>query len=229
MNHSVRIEAHNLSTGYRKHIVHPSLDFELRSGEVTCLMGLNGAGKSTLIRTVCGLIPPLGGKLLVNGEIGVVLTEKGNAGGLTIYEMVSLGRYRHTDFFGTLREDDHRIIQAALESVGIAGKADKYVSEVSDGERQKAFIAKALAQECPVIVLDEPTAFLDVTSRIEVMVLLQRIARDEDKAVLISTHDLDNALNYADTIWLLDSHKPLITGTPAALTADGTIKEFFHL
>ena len=229
MNDNVRIKAEGLCIGYRKTTVHGSMDFELHGGQVTCLMGLNGAGKSTLIKTICGLIPPTGGRLEVDGEIGVVLTERGNAGGLSVYETVSLGRYRHTGFFGTLNENDHIIIRKALEAVGISEKADCFVSETSDGERQKVFIAKALAQECPVIVLDEPTAFLDVKSRIETMLLLRRLAHEEGKAILVSTHDLDNALNYADTLWLLSRGSGMISGTPRELSENGTVEKFFEL
>lgn len=229
MNSKVMIEARGLSIGYKKNIIHESLDFELSCGEVVCLMGLNGAGKSTLIKTLCGFINPLGGSLRIEGEIGVVLTDKGNAGGLTVYEMVSLGRYKHTGYFGTLRENDHKVIQESLEAVGIAGKADRYMSEISDGEKQKAFIAKALAQECPIIILDEPTAFLDVTSRIETMALLRKLSHNQGKAVLISTHDLDNAINFADRLWLLSKERPLVSGAPSDLVGNGTVEDFFKL
>ena len=181
MEHKTLIQAHDLVIGYRHHTVLSGLDFSLAEGELTCLMGFNGAGKSTLIKTLCGMIPAVSGQFETHGRIGVVLTEKGNAGGLTVYELVSLGRYRHTDFFGSLKESDHKAIKAALSAVGMDRKSDKYVSQISDGERQKAFIAKALAQECPIIILDEPTAFLDVTSRVEMMVLLRRLAHEEGR------------------------------------------------
>lgn len=188
---------------------------ELSNGEVTCLLGLNGAGKSTLIKTLCGLLPPLAGSVKVFGAplgsyshnrlstlIGVVLTEKTYAGGITVYDLVSLGRYPHTGIFGQLKESDHEAISQSLEAVGIAHKASSYISELSDGERQKVFIAKVLAQECPIIMLDEPTAFLDVTSRIEIMVLLRKLAREQQKSILLSTHDLDSAIQLGDKLWL---------------------------
>ena len=178
------IKTSDLSIGYilkggQKKRVHDALDLNLYPGEVTCLLGLNGAGKSTLLRTLCGFQPPLGGEIELMGKplnsysqgdfsrlVGVVLTEKTNAGGITVYELVSLGRHPYTGFFGQLRQEDRRIIEESLAAAGIAHKAYNYVSELSDGERQKAMIAKALAQQCPIILLDEPTAFLDVTSRI---------------------------------------------------------------
>ncbi|MFA6875513.1 MAG: ABC transporter ATP-binding protein, partial [Parabacteroides sp.] len=197
------IETKNLSIGYflrgrRRKVVHDGLDLQLFPGEVTCLLGLNGAGKSTLLRTLCGFQPPLGGEILLMGKplseysqldfaltVGVVLTEKTNAGGITVYELVSLGRHPYTGFFGQLKKQDRDIIEQSLEKTGIAHKADNYVSELSDGERQKAMIAKALAQQCPIILLDEPTAFLDVTSRIETMVLLHKLAVEQQKAILL--------------------------------------------
>ena len=240
-----------LSIGYNVrggvHVVHPGLDLELNRGEVVALLGRNGAGKSTLLKTLCGLLPPLGGTLLIEGKplagyrpeqlaasIGVVLTERTQAGGISVYDLVALGRYPHTGFFGTLRDADHAAIRAALETAGIAGKADRHVAELSDGERQKAFIAKALAQECPIILLDEPTAFLDVTSRLETMVSLRQLAHEKGKAILLSTHDLDTALQLADRLWLqpaYDSGKqtaePMITGLPAELLANGALARFF--
>lgn len=205
------IETKGLCIGYllkggKRKVVHEDLNLQLVSGEVTCLLGLNGAGKSTLLRTLCGFQPPLGGNTFdgkpLSGysqanfslTVGVVLTEKTNAGGITVYELVSLGRHPYTGFFGQLKKRDHVIIEQSLEAAGIAHKANNYVSELSDGERQKAMIAKALAQQCPIILLDEPTAFLDVTSRIETMVLLHRLAVEQEKAVLLSTHDLDLAI-----------------------------------
>jgi iron complex transport system ATP-binding protein len=253
MNARIAIRTHQLRIGYTGRngvrVVHPELDLELYRGEVTALLGRNGAGKSTLLKTLCGLLPPLGGEVLVEGKalgsyrpehlstcVGVVLTDRTMAGGISVYDLVALGRYPHTGFFGTLREEDHVAIRAALETVGIADKAQRYVSELSDGERQKAFIAKVLAQECPIILLDEPTAFLDVTSRLETMVTLRRLAHEEGKAILLSTHDLDAALQLADRLWLQpacpaqDPDSPvesMICGTPQELIDGGELSRFF--
>lgn len=245
------IETRDLCIGYAsragRRIVHPGLDLQLYAGEVTALLGRNGAGKSTLLRTLCGLQPALGGSVLIEGRplgeytpgelsalVGIVLTERTQAGGITVYDLVSLGRYPHTGFFGTLRDVDHAAIRSALETVGLTGKQDRFVAELSDGERQKAFIAKALSQECPIILLDEPTAFLDVTSRIETMFSLQKLAHTQNKAILLSTHDLDTALQLADRIWLqpacdADTGQagPMVCGTPASLVADGSLARFF--
>ncbi len=239
------IRTRDLSIGYtlkggRRLCVHDALDLTLYAGEVTCLLGLNGAGKSTLLRTLCGFQPPLGGDIELMGKslgayspgdfsrlVGVVLTEKTNAGGITVYELVSLGRHPYTGFFGRLRPEDRRIVDESLTAAGIAHKAHDYVSELSDGERQKAMIAKALAQQCPIILLDEPTAFLDVTSRIETMVLLHKLAAGQHKAILLSTHDLDLAIQLGDCLWLQGKDRPMSCGTPEDLILGGAFDTFF--
>ncbi|RHU24225.1 ABC transporter ATP-binding protein [Parabacteroides sp. TM07-1AC] len=239
------IEASHLSIGYllkggKRKVIHEDLNLHLQAGEVTCLLGLNGAGKSTLLRTLCGFQPPLSGEIRLMGKplasysqsnfsltVGVVLTEKTNAGGITVYELVSLGRHPYTGFFGQLKKHDKEIIEQSLEAAGIAHKAQNYVSELSDGERQKAMIAKALAQQCPIILLDEPTAFLDVTSRIETMVLLHRLAMEQHKAILLSTHDLDLAIQMGDCLWLQEKGRPMACGTPEDLILSGAFESFF--
>lgn len=223
------ITTSHLSIGYRtgKQMkkVHEHLSFRLYPGELTCLLGANGTGKSTLLRTLSASQAPLDGEILLQGKplsaysekersrtIGVVLTDKTQAGGLTVYELVALGRQPHTGFFGRLHKADHEVIRQALDAVGIAHKAKNYTAELSDGERQKVMIAKALVQECPLILLDEPTAFLDVVSRIEIMSLLHRLAVEQNKAVLLSTHDIEQALVLADKLWLLSRDNGLQCG-----------------
>ena len=239
------IETTSLSIGYvsgRKKIymVHESLNLQLFAGELTGLLGLNGAGKSTLIRTLCGFQPPIKGSIkLMNKDLadysqsqlsritGVVLTEKTNTGGISVYELVSLGRHPYTGFLGKLKERDHQIIKESMEAAGITHKADCYVSELSDGERQKAMIAKVLAQQCPIILLDEPTAFLDVTARVETMTLLRRLAVEQQKAILLSTHDLDLAIRTVDYLWLQAKGRPILCGTPEDLILNGDFETFF--
>ncbi|WP_455664664.1 ABC transporter ATP-binding protein [Phocaeicola sp.] len=223
------ITATDLCIGYRTNKgekkVHEHLSFQLYPGELTSLLGANGAGKSTLLRTLAASQPSLAGDLQLLGHplhtyserersrtIGVVLTDKTQAGGLTVYELVALGRQPHTGFFGRLNPKDHAIIKEALEAVGIDHKAQSYTAELSDGERQKVMIAKALVQECPLIILDEPTAFLDVVSRIEIMTLLHHLAVEQNKAILLSTHDIEQALVLSDKLWLLSKEKGLQCG-----------------
>jgi iron complex transport system ATP-binding protein len=239
------IETSALSIGYKSggnkvFTVYESLNLQLFAGELTGLLGLNGAGKSTLIRTLCGFQPKIKGNItLMDRElsdysssqlarmIGVVLTEKTNAGGISVYELVSLGRHPYTGFMGQLKNRDHQIIEESIEAVGISHKAAHFVSELSDGERQKAMIAKVLAQQCPVILLDEPTAFLDVTSRIETMTLLRRLAIEQQKAILLSTHDLDLAIQTNDCLWLQKKDRPMLCGTPEDLILNGDFETFF--
>lgn len=240
------IQTTALSIGYIhksrvQKIVHESLDLQLYPGQLTGLLGLNGAGKSTLLRTICGFQPAIKGEIRLQGNllskysagdisriIGVVLTEKTNAGGITVYELVSLGRHPYTGFFGRLSQQDKEIVEASIDAAGISHKSGNYVSELSDGERQKAMIAKALAQQCPIIILDEPTAFLDVTSRIETIVLLRRLAAEQNKAILLSTHDLDLAIQMSDCLWLQERSRPVVCGTPEDLILNGEFESFFN-
>ena len=229
MKKKIVIQGKDLTIGYRtgkkEKIVHQHLNFQLHAGELTCLLGANGAGKSTLLRTLSASQPSLAGELRIldkpvsaytekerSRTIGVVLTDKTFTGGLSVYELVALGRQPHTGFFGRLTKEDRRIVEEAMENVGIAHKARNYTAELSDGERQKVMIAKALVQECPLILLDEPTAFLDVVSRIEIMHLLHRLAVEQNKAILLSTHDIEQALVLSDKLWLLTKGEGLQYG-----------------
>ena len=208
---SAVIEGRQVTIGYREGKretdLFTDMDFTLYRGELTTLLGTNGTGKSTLLRTMSATQPYLRGNILLNGRelssynerelarhIGVVFTERYMAGGLRVHELVALGRYPYTGFFGRLDENDRLITEAVMEQVGIYHKRDSYLSQLSDGERQKAFIAKALAQESDVILLDEPTAFLDLPSRIETMSLLHRLAEENGKTILMSTHDVELSL-----------------------------------
>lgn len=244
MEKRIVLQGMNVDIGYRqgRHVtvVHRGLDFTLWSGELTCLLGRNGAGKSTLLRTLTASQPLLSGELLLSGRplpeysprerskaIGVVLTERTQAGGLTVYELVALGRQPHTGFFGRLAAHDKELVYHAIEAVGIKDKTRSYVAELSDGERQKAMIAKVLVQECPLIILDEPTAFLDVVSRIEVMDLLHRLAMEENKAILLSTHDIDQALLLADKLWLMPSGGGMVCGVTEDVILGGGMDTLF--
>lgn len=245
MNKTPAISVQNLDIGYRMgtgntHTVHRAINMALHAGELTCLLGANGAGKSTLIRTLSGSQPPLSGTILINGIplqhirknelsrlIGVVLTDKTSIGGLTVREVVELGRQPHTGFFGRLSPHDHNIVTESLESCGIMDKATRFIASLSDGERQKVMIAKALAQECPIVLLDEPTAFLDIVSRIEIMSLLHRIATEHDRTILLSTHDIEQALVLGDRLWLLSHNKGLETGVTEDLILSGRLDNLF--
>ena len=221
------IQLRNLSIGYQtKHSVKAvaaGINGAIRSGELTCLLGANGVGKSTLLRTLAAFQPAISGEILISRKeeggrrkeitsltdkelsklIGVVLTEKPDVRNMSVRELVSLGRSPYTGFWGTYTDEDLRIVDEAIEMVGITDLVRRPVHTLSDGERQKVMIAKALAQQTPVIFLDEPTAFLDYPSKVEVLQLLRRISREAEKTIFLSTHDVELALQLADTIWLM--------------------------
>lgn len=239
------IEIKDLTIGYHRKgnnkVVHKDINGGLYAGELTCLLGPNGAGKSTLLRTLCGFQPSLGGDVYIDGKslketsfeqlakmIGVVLTEKVNIQNITVREMVSYGRSPYTGFFGRLRAEDLEKVDTAMEQVGISHMRDRMVQNLSDGERQKVMIAKALVQETPVIFLDEPAAFLDLPSKVELMQLLHRLTNETGKVIFISTHDLDLALQTADKIWLLAEGKEIKTGVPEDLIINDEFKGFFE-
>ena len=239
---TIRIES--LSMGYRGKnnvtVVARDINATLQGGELTCLLGPNGAGKSTLLRTLSAFLPAVSGQIFLLGRklsdytdkelskvIGVVLTEKPDVRNMTVYDMVGLGRSPYTGFWGNLHDEDRRIVDEAIEMVGIGHLRDRLIQTLSDGERQKVMIAKALAQQTPVIFLDEPTAFLDFPSKVEIMQLLHRLSRTMGKTIFLSTHDLDLALQMADKIWLLDKSKGVHIGTPQELALNGVISDFF--
>ena len=232
---TIRIEG--LSIGYRgKHsikVVAEGISDSICSGELTCLLGENGAGKSTLLRTLSGFLPPLAGEISLLGKplasyrerelatvVGVVLTEKNNLQNMTVAELVGMGRSPYTGFWGRLSAADRRKVDDSLSLVGIAPLRDRMVQTLSDGERQKVMIAKALAQETPIIFLDEPTAFLDYPSKVEILHLLHRLSRDMGKTIFLSTHDLELALRVADRVWLMTKQSGVKTGSPENLIVD---------
>lgn len=213
-----RIKIEGLAVGYGKHIVAENLSAELHEGEMICLIGNNGVGKSTLLRTLAGFQDCCSGTMIVNDKIGVVLTEKPDVQHLTVEEIVGMGRSPYTGFFGTLKAADMVTVSRALEVTGISDFVKRNFAELSDGEKQKVMIAKTLAQETPIIILDEPTAFLDYPSKIELMGLLQRLACEEGKSVLFSTHDIEIALQYVNKVWFIDAEHRMCVCPPSAVS-----------
>ena len=241
----------NLSIGYKAkntetRVVAANIDASIRQGELTCLLGANGVGKSTLLRTLSAFQPALSGEiyLVVSGErlevreisgltdkelsrlIGVVLTEKPDIRNMSVRELVALGRSPYTGFWGTLHADDWQVVDEAIEAVRIGYLRDRMIHTLSDGERQKVMIAKALAQQTPVIYLDEPTAFLDFPSKVEMMQLLRRLAQTQQKTIFLSTHDFELALQVADTLWLMETSGGLSCGTPQELAQSGALSRY---
>lgn len=239
------IELHNLTTGYStkkgKAVIAENLNASLQTGTLTCLLGPNGAGKSTLLKTLSAFLPPLSGEVLIQGKnlaaytpqelsklIGMVLTERVDVQGMTVREMVAMGRSPYTGFWGTLSATDEEAIEEAISLTHIEGFKDRQINTLSDGERQKVMLAKALAQQTPLILLDEPTAFLDFPSKVEAMLLLKQLAHKENRAIFLSTHDLDLALQTADQLWLINKQQSLCMGTPRELADNGDLPRFFQ-
>jgi iron complex transport system ATP-binding protein len=228
------------AVGYRGRTVLDGLDLDAAPGALTVLLGRNGSGKSTLLRTVAGLQRPLAGRVTLDGDdlgaltpverarrVAVVLTERVPSGLLTAAELVALGRHPHTGPRGALRDRDEQVVDGALDAVGAAALRDRPVAELSDGERQRVLVARALAQEPRLLLLDEPTAFLDAPSRVAVTGLLARLARGRGIVVVASTHDVDLALRAADRAWLLDGAGGVRSGPPDELVADGSVGRAF--
>lgn len=240
----ILLSAENLRVGYllgKKEIkVCDGMNFELKRGELVVLLGPNGAGKSTLLRTLSSSLQPLSGNVYYSGrllknisqrdlsrKISVVLTDHTQAGGLTVSELVSLGRQPYTGFFGRLKARDLRLVDEAINSVGLSFKSNSYMAELSDGERQKAMIAKALVQETDVLLLDEPAAFLDVASKLELMALLRQIAVERNCAVLFSSHDVEQALTLSDKLWLM-GRDGLLCGCTEDMVLQGHLSDLFR-
>jgi iron complex transport system ATP-binding protein len=243
MNNNETVRLADVSIGYRTRqgvrTVVQGITASIRQGELTCLLGRNGAGKSTLLRTLAAFQPSLGGKISVDGReleeysakelaqrIGIVLTERPDVQQMTVWQLVAMGRSPYTGFWGSLNSDDEQVVNEAISQVGITALADRLVTTLSDGERQKVMIAKALAQQTPVIYLDEPTAFLDFPSKVEVLLLLRRICQEAEKTIFLSTHDLELALQIADCIWLMDAENGMSIGTPEELAQTGVLGKF---
>lgn len=238
------IRINNLSIGYRSKndtkLVASNITTTICSGELTCLLGANGVGKSTLLRTLSAFQPRLSGEIALLGHdiqdysdkelstiVGVVLTDKCDIRNMSVRELIEMGRSPYTGFWGRLGEEDKQIVEESISLVHIENLASRMVHTLSDGERQKVMIAKALAQETPVIFLDEPTAFLDFPSKVEIMQLLHGLTRSTNKTIFLSTHDLELALQIADKIWLMDREKGISTGTPEDLALSGYLSGFF--
>lgn len=233
-----------LMIGYRsgkaKHkVVAGPLNLDLYAGQLICLLGPNGCGKSTLLRTIAGLQQPLDGVIELQNNaistlkpaqiaklISLVLTDNVRAGNLDVYSLISLGRYPHSGWLGILNQQDKDIIDHAIKVTFTADFVGRKVDSLSDGETQKVMLARAIAQDTPLVILDEPTAHLDLPSRIQLMRLLHQLAKEINKAILISTHELDLALQVADQIWLM-SDGQLSAGLPEELVLNGSFQQAF--
>lgn len=229
----INYQLSHISIGYSRHIVQSDLSFSIPAGMVTALIGANGSGKSTLLRTLAGLQPPLAGSFTPLPDeytVALVLTEALSLDTTTIHDVVAMGRYPYTSILGRLSAADERIVSEAMDLTGITELATTFYNAHSDGEKQRVLIAKALAQQTPVILLDEPTAHLDLPSRIRTFEQLSAIAHEQGKTIIISTHELDLALRYADRILLLMPEKGgAVLETPEALRQSDALRQAFGI
>lgn len=234
-------ELKHLSTGYGNRIVTPDINATLVPGELTSLLGPNGVGKSTLLRTLSTFLSPIQGEIILQGKvlknlsasqmsrlIGVVLTERPDVQNMTVRDMVGMGRSPYTGFWGRLTSADEHYVSEAMNLAGIMALGGRMFNTLSDGERQKVMIAKVLAQQTPVILLDEPTAFLDFPSKVEMMRLLRRLAHEMKKIIFLSTHDVELALQLSDRLWIMHPGEVVI-GKPAELSENGELTRFIQV
>jgi len=241
------VKIQDLTTGFHlkrgaTKLLHQGLNLQLVRGKTVCILGPNGAGKSTLLKTLLGFEKALDGNILYNDIpldklsirelsflVSVVLTEKTEDFYLTAFEVALTGRYPHTSFTGKPKEKDISMVNEAFRQVGVMQLAGQQFYKLSDGEKQKVMIARAIVQETPFIFLDEPVAYIDPPGKIAIMHLLKELSLQMNKGILIATHDLESALNYADDLWLLGNNGKWETGKPGDLVNKGSINEFFDL
>lgn len=234
------LQLESLTIGYAHCVVARQLSCRLREGTLTALLGVNGVGKSTLLHTLTGRLMPLSGRILVQGtplsalslkeramRMSVVFTQQVASSHLRVDEVVELGRTPYTPFSGRLSAADSAIVAEALSSMGLRSMSHRRIQTLSDGEQQRVMIAKALAQQAPIILLDEPTAYLDYPTKVETFLMLRRLAHQEGKTILLSTHDLELALRLCDNLWALSDACGLTEGTPQTFAENKVLDRLF--
>ena len=236
------LKTKDLHIGYKDKAILPPINVSLDEGNLIALIGPNGAGKSTLFKTLTAHIKPISGSTELMGKelsdysskekamlIGLVLTERPDDMFLKVYDVVASGRCPYTNFFGKIEKEDGNIIQESLDIVGINHLKDRYFNTLSDGEKQKVMIAKTLAQNTPIIFMDEPTAFIDYPSKIELFSLMKMLSKERNKTIIFSSHDLELLLRYTDDIWMISKGKELVSAKKDDLLESGILKEYFNL
>jgi len=236
------ISAHGLDAGYDRKTVVSGVEINALKGQVICLIGPNGAGKSTILRTLAGMLAPVGGAVYIGGndirsikpndlakQMAVVLTEHLNVNMTTAYEIASMGRIPYTGFFGRLNADDHRIVRECMQIVGATELAERDFTSLSDGEKQKIMIARALAQEPELIILDEPTSHLDIKHKIEILRILNRLSAVNGVTVVLALHDLDIAVKNCQFVLLIKDGKVVAQGRPEEIIGKDTIGDLYSI
>ena len=244
MENKIVLSAVNLSTGYSskkgKNVIGSAINLDLRSGNLIALIGANGIGKSTLLRTLTGIQKPLSGEVVLNQknietynpkelaqQLSIVLTENLPPSNLTVFELVALGRQPYTNWIGRLTSEDIVKVKEALSLTQISHLATKKHFEISDGQLQKVLVARALAQDTPLIILDEPTTHLDLVHKVSLLKLLKKLASETNKCILFSTHDLDLALQVSDKMIVMNMEKTVID-IPENLIEQGILNSIFE-
>lgn len=241
MKQTPAISVKNLTIGYSDHVVASDISFTIERGEVVALLGRNGSGKSTLLKTLTRRLKPKRGEVDLNGwsleslsirqmarEVSLVVTDNGRDTFLTVRETVELGRHPYTDFLGSLKSEDKRIVEESMVATGCEKLAERRIDTLSDGERQKVSIARALAQDTPIMLLDEPFSFIDVASRLELLALLKRISREQQKSILFSTHDVAQAFRYSDRLLCFTTDGEIVCDTPKVLVGSSIPERLFE-
>lgn len=239
------LHTENLSIGYSgkksDKAILSDVNLKLLSGQLICLLGPNGVGKSTLLRTLAGVQPPISGNVLIGEKnitrmsslelaqkISLVLTDRSFSGNLNVLDLIALGRYPHTGWSGNLQDQDHKKINSAIEQTQVGYLLEQKLHQISDGQLQKAMIARALAQDGGIMILDEPTAHLDLSNKIEILLLLKKLSQLTGKGIIIATHELDLAVKIADQIWLAQCNKPVLSGMPEELALAGVFQNIYN-
>ena len=241
MNDSL-LHTQSLKVGYGGHCVVDGVDIDALRGSMICLLGPNGSGKSTILRTLSGMLDPVGGTVYLEDievpkirksklarRMAVVLTNRLQPGLMTAFEIAAMGRHPYTGFFGKLRQADIDIVYTALRSVKAEYLADRYYDELSDGEKQKIMIARALAQEPEVIVLDEPTSHLDISHRVDVVEILARQCRERRITVIMALHDIDLALKACQVVLLVKNGRIVAQGPPEQIVSQGVVQDLYEI
>ncbi|SHJ60157.1 iron complex transport system ATP-binding protein [Hathewaya proteolytica DSM 3090] len=238
----IMLETENLNVGYGKKVVVGDVNIKVKKGEILCLLGANGAGKTTTLRTISGLLNPMQGKVLFKGKdishiakkelakkMALVLTSRFTGSLMTVYNIVSMGRYPHTGFFGKLNDNDKSKVFEALKTVNAENLIQRYFDELSDGEKQKVLVARALVQEPEIIILDEPTSHLDIKHRLELMEILKTLSKKNNIAVVLSLHEIDIALKSCDKVMLIKGNKVAAYGEPEDVVDEEILNGLYGL
>lgn len=230
----------NLSVGYGSHMIVRDINVDFRRGRMTCILGSNGAGKTTLLKTVCRLLLPLAGEVWLNGralrslrsselarEMAVVLTSKVDIENMTGFEVAAMGRYPHTGFFCRLSDEDYRVVEKYLRLCSAEYLRDKYFQEMSDGEKQKIMLVRGLAQEAPLLLLDEPTSHLDIKHKLELLQALRTLCLQEGRTIICTLHEPDLAIKSCDDLVLVKEDRVLSAGTVEEVLGSGTLDTLY--